>query len=77
MNKELLEILGKVVVLLENGVKPQSLQHVLSQMGCEYNNGVLFEFHYIIQRLENYFKEDFKQSNFLCEWNDIHKMKEK
>ena len=75
MNKDLLVLLKKVVLLLENGVKPSDLSHVLSNMGEAYNNGLNFEFKHIFERLSRYYDKDFKESNFKTSMYDIDKVK--
>lgn len=71
MNKELLELMKKVVCLLDNGVEPVMLQHVLGKMECDYNNGVNFEWHYFINRLEMFYDDDFNSDDLKCHRHDI------
>ena len=71
MNKELLELMKKVVCLLDNGVQPAMLQHVLGKMECDYSNGVNFEWHYFINRLEMFYDDDFNYDDLKCHRHDI------
>ena len=77
MNQELLKLMKQVVCLLDNGVKPANLQHVLGQMGCEYNNGVNFEWHYFIKRLEKFYDDDFNSDNLQCHRHDFDTVADK
>ena len=74
MNKDVLELLKKVVVLLDNGVGPYSLEYVLSKMGCEYNNGINFEFYYFIKRLEMFYDEEFNSDDLKVSRHDFDKV---
>lgn len=75
MDKRLLELLKKVVVLLDAGVEPSSLEHVLDKMGLDFQNGINYELSHIIKRLNKYYTVDFKNETLVCDKFDLSKTK--
>tara|TARA_R100001460_G_scaffold28324_2_gene56798 strand:- start:18698 stop:18925 length:228 start_codon:yes stop_codon:yes gene_type:complete len=75
MKPETLKILKTVVLLLDNGLEPSSLERVLSGIGCEYNNGVNYELYYFIKRLDLFFDEDFNSKTLVVDRFDLYKVK--
>lgn len=75
MDKRLLVLLKKVVVLLDAGVEPSNLEHVLDNMGLDFQNGINFEFSHIIKRLNKFYTAEFKSDTLVCDKFDLSKTK--
>lgn len=75
MKPETLKILKTIVLLLDNGLEPSSLERVLSSIGYEYNNGVNYELYYFIKRLDLFFDEDFDSKTLVADRFDLYKVK--
>jgi hypothetical protein len=76
MDKRLLELLKKVVVLLDAGVEPSNLEYVLDRMGLDFQNGINYELSHIIKRLNKYYTTaDFKSDTLVCDKFDLSKTK--
>mgnify|MGYP003116330812 FL=1 len=76
MKPETLDLLKKVLCLLENGVKPSRLYEVLREFGITKNH-INWQFDYFIQRLDLFWDDDFDEDTLENDWMSFNNLKKK
>lgn len=76
MKPETLDLLKKVLCLLENGVKPHRLYEVLREFGITKNH-INWQFDYFIQRLDLFWDDDFDEDDLENDWMSFNNLKKK
>ena len=76
MKPETLDLLKKVVCLLENGVTSHNLYAVLREFGITKNH-INWQFAYFFQRLDLFWDDDFNEDDLEYDWMSFDNLKKK